>query len=142
MNLQGPASTWHDFVSSLPQTTNSPVLWSPEEQSELLQGSPALAEAQARAQALNAEWDSINQQLTADPAQHSDCKALTPSMLLRHDSHQHHLEQASPSLPCHLLHTCLPCCTPAHASFPMSFATTSMQLVIWLNKLPCCCCAA
>ena len=73
--MQGQLSPWHDFVQSLPHTTNSPVLWSSEEQSELLQGSPALPEAQARAQALSAEWDSIQQQLTADPSQHSDSEA-------------------------------------------------------------------
>lgn len=73
--MQGQSSTWHDFVQSLPHITNSPVLWGSEEQSELLQGSPALPEAQARAQALSAEWDSIHQQLKADPSQHTDSEA-------------------------------------------------------------------
>lgn len=75
--MQSRSSPWYDFVQSLPRTTNSPVLWSSEEQSELLQGSPALPEAQARAQALSAEWDSIHQQLQADPSQHSDSEAYT-----------------------------------------------------------------
>ncbi|KAL3145868.1 hypothetical protein ABBQ38_015239 [Trebouxia sp. C0009 RCD-2024] len=69
---KGKASPWHDFVQSLPDTTNSPVLWTTEQQSELLQGSPTLQEAQARAKALSAEWDSIHEQLQADPSQHSD----------------------------------------------------------------------
>lgn len=73
--MQGQSSPWHDVVQSLPHTTNSPLLWSSEEQSELLQGSPALPEAQARAQALSAEWDSIHQQLKADPSQHTDSEA-------------------------------------------------------------------
>lgn len=74
---QGQSSSWHDFVKSLPDTTNSPVLWSPEEQSDLLQGSPALKEAQARAQALNVEWDSLSQQIQADQAQKSDSERLS-----------------------------------------------------------------
>ena len=86
--MQGHSSPWHDFVQSLPHTTGSPVLWSSEEQSELLQGSPALAEAQARAQALSAEWDSIHQQLKADPSHHPDSEAhmllATVHILMRH----------------------------------------------------------
>ena len=83
--MQGQSSPWHDFVQSLPHTTNSPVLWSLEEQSELLQGSPALQEAQARAQALSAEWDSIKQQLEADPSQHFDSEPRTiPDRLRQH----------------------------------------------------------
>ena len=75
--MQGQSSPWHDFVQSLPHTTNSPVLWSSEEQSELLQGSPALPEAQARAQALQTEWDSIHEQLKVNPSQHSDSETET-----------------------------------------------------------------
>jgi len=70
--LQGSSSPWKDFVDTLPQTTNSPTLWPPEEQSEYLQGSPALQEAQARSKALDAEWDSVSQQMAADLAQQAD----------------------------------------------------------------------
>ena len=58
--LQAGSSQCHDFVQTLPETTNAPTLWSAEEQSELLQGSPALAEAQARSKALDEEWQSIS----------------------------------------------------------------------------------
>ncbi len=72
--LQGSSSPWKEFVDTLPQTTNSPTLWPPEEQSEYLQGSPALQEAQARSKALDTEWDSVSQQLAADPSQQADCE--------------------------------------------------------------------
>ncbi|DBA68672.1 TPA: hypothetical protein ACH3X2_013468 [Trebouxia sp. C0005] len=71
---KGSTSPWKDFVDTLPQTTNSPTLWPPEEQSEYLQGSPALQEAQARSTALDAEWDSVSQQMAADPSQQADLK--------------------------------------------------------------------
>lgn len=59
------SSTWQEFVQTLPETTNSPTLWSAEEQSELLQGSPALAEAQSRSKALDDEWQSISQHMAS-----------------------------------------------------------------------------
>ena len=89
--LQGSSSPWKDFVDTLPQTTNSPTLWPPEEQSEYLQGSPALQEAQARSKALDAEWDSISQQMAADPSQQTDreqpchsCSSQHASNVLNH----------------------------------------------------------
>lgn len=94
--MQGKASPWHDFVQSLPDTTNSPVLWTTEQQSELLQGSPTLQEAQARAKALSAEWDSIHEQLQADPSQHSDSEApSSPAPATACAIRQHHLIIAS-----------------------------------------------
>ena len=66
--LQASSSQWQDFVQTLPDTTNSPTLWSAEEQSELLQGSPALAEAQSRSKALDDEWQTISQYMATSTA--------------------------------------------------------------------------
>lgn len=84
--LQGSSSPWKDFVDTLPQTTNSPTLWPPEEQSEYLQGSPALQEAQARSKALNTEWDSVSQQMAADPSQQADRERSCHSRSSQHAS--------------------------------------------------------
>lgn len=70
--LQGSDTPWQAFVDTLPQTTNSPILWPLEEQSELLQGSPSLQEAQARSKALDAEWDSVSHQISAESAESKD----------------------------------------------------------------------
>lgn len=61
--VQGMKSQWQLLVDSLPKQVDTPVLWPPTEQADLLQGSAALQEAQSRLQALDAEWQSIAKQL-------------------------------------------------------------------------------
>ena len=58
--LQGGRSAWQPFLDSLPEQTESPMLWPRSEQEELLQGSPMLQEAQQRSKALNEEWQSLS----------------------------------------------------------------------------------
>ena len=58
--LQGGRSAWQPFLDSLPEQTESPMLWPRSEQEELLQGSPVLREAQQRSKALDEEWQSLS----------------------------------------------------------------------------------
>ena len=65
--LQGTSSAWHPFLRSLPQQTETPILWSPSEQKTLLRGSPVAEEASSRAAALDTEWNSIESLAAASP---------------------------------------------------------------------------
>ena len=65
--LQGTSSAWYPFLRSLPQQTETPILWSPSEQKSLLRGSPVAEEASSRAAALEAEWNSIESSAAASP---------------------------------------------------------------------------
>jgi hypothetical protein len=40
--VQGEKSPWQPYLKMFPQSTLSPLLWTPEEQQRLLKGSPAL----------------------------------------------------------------------------------------------------
>lgn len=78
--MQAVQPQWQLLVSSLPEKVDTPVLWSPNEQTELLQGSAALQEAQSRMQALDAEWQSIAEQMkttSQGPAQGVLCSLHT-----------------------------------------------------------------
>ena len=78
--MQAVQPQWQLLVSSLPEKVDTPVLWSPNEQTELLQGSAALQEAQSRMQALDAEWQSIAEQMKTSsqgPAQGVLCSLYT-----------------------------------------------------------------
>lgn len=78
--MQAVQPQWQLLVSSLPEKVDTPVLWPPNEQTELLQGSTALQEAQSRMQALDAEWQSIAEQMkttSQGPAQGVLCSLHT-----------------------------------------------------------------
>ncbi|KAG0600309.1 hypothetical protein M758_11G023400 [Ceratodon purpureus] len=56
---QGENSVWHPYLKTFPATTLSPLLWSAEEQQELLKGSPVLEEVQQRTAALEGEYEDL-----------------------------------------------------------------------------------
>lgn len=64
---KGEASRYRGLLSALPQETLSPILWDDAQRQELLRGSPALPEAQQRAQAIQQEWQAL-QDTGLDPA--------------------------------------------------------------------------
>ena len=69
MCIQGSESPWAPLVASLPLgRVDTPVLWSEGERSQALMGSPCLAEAQARSQALDQEWESVAAVLSGSEA--------------------------------------------------------------------------
>lgn len=53
---KGQSSKWNGFIASLPDTVLTPILWSEEDVTELLAGSPVQAEARQRAAALKQQW--------------------------------------------------------------------------------------
>ena len=55
----GSTSPWAPLLASLPQRTESPVLWDDAERAQFLRGSPVLEESRAREAALTTEWESI-----------------------------------------------------------------------------------
>jgi hypothetical protein len=63
--LQGPASPWAALLAALPPRTETPLLWA--DRSDLLQGSPVLAQAEERAAALAAEWEALAAAAAAGP---------------------------------------------------------------------------
>lgn len=65
MRSQGGDSQWAPFLDCLPEATLSPVLWSEELQTELLQNSPTLKECRQRRAALRQEWDTISQRIAS-----------------------------------------------------------------------------
>ena len=65
---RGGASAWAPLLSTLPQATDSPLLWEEPEREALLRGSPVLEEARQRQAALHAEWASISAAAEANPA--------------------------------------------------------------------------
>ncbi|KAK9917898.1 hypothetical protein WJX75_009348 [Coccomyxa subellipsoidea] len=62
---KGGESQWAPFLDCLPEATLSPVLWSEELQTELLQNSPTLKECRQRRAALRQEWDTISQRIAS-----------------------------------------------------------------------------
>ena len=50
---------WAPLLASLPDTSDSPVLWPEEERKELLRGSPVLSEARERDAALDRQWGEL-----------------------------------------------------------------------------------
>ena len=67
LSQQGDKSEWAPFLNALPKAVPSPVFWPAEQQEELLRGSPVLKEAKARATALQKEWASIQEKVSAEP---------------------------------------------------------------------------
>jgi histone-lysine N-methyltransferase SETD3 len=64
---QGEKSMWYPYLQTFPTTTLSPLLWSAEEQQQLLKGSPALEEVQQRTAALEGEYEDLESYFTKDP---------------------------------------------------------------------------
>lgn len=59
---EGPASSWCQLLQTLPDTTLSPILWADQDRVELLTGSPVLAEARSRQDALQQQWSDLSKQ--------------------------------------------------------------------------------
>lgn len=64
---RGKASKWAPLVQALPTRSLSPLLWKEGQRRELLQGSPVLADAEARLQELDAQWRAIEAFLKERP---------------------------------------------------------------------------
>jgi hypothetical protein len=52
----GAASPWAPLLQTLPDSTNSPILWDDRERAEWLAGSPVLEEARSRQAQLKQQW--------------------------------------------------------------------------------------
>ncbi|GLC74385.1 hypothetical protein PLESTF_001507400 [Pleodorina starrii] len=63
----GAASQYAGLLATLPEATLSPLLWEDSELRELLEGSPMLAEARTRREALRQQWAALEPKLRADP---------------------------------------------------------------------------
>jgi histone-lysine N-methyltransferase SETD3 len=62
---KGSSSNWAPLLATLPETTNSPILWDDQQRAELLTGSPTLLEARKRHDTLLQQWADLSQQLAA-----------------------------------------------------------------------------
>jgi len=56
----GSASQWAQLLHTLPQSTESPILWDDQERAELLRGSPLLEEARQRQATLQQQWAQLS----------------------------------------------------------------------------------
>lgn len=68
IKLQGTASSWAPLLATYPQQTLTPILWDEAERQELLKGSTVLNEARTRQAALQQEWQSLLEIISADTA--------------------------------------------------------------------------
>jgi histone-lysine N-methyltransferase SETD3 len=57
----GSASSWAQLLHTLPQSTESPILWDDQERAELLRGSPLLDEARQRQATLQQQWSQLSE---------------------------------------------------------------------------------
>ncbi|KAG1670765.1 hypothetical protein FOA52_013992 [Chlamydomonas sp. UWO 241] len=66
---KGAASAYAALLGTLPDRTNTPLLWSDEELGQLLFGSPVLAESMARKATLRSQWQAMHDEwFSKDPA--------------------------------------------------------------------------
>lgn len=61
----GTSSQWAPLLHTLPEATNSPILWDDAERAELLQGSRVLGEARSRQSALQQQWAQLQEKYFA-----------------------------------------------------------------------------
>lgn len=64
---KGESSPWHGLLQSLPDTVDTPILWTDSEVTELLAGSPVQAEARARRETLKTQWRTLAQEKLVGP---------------------------------------------------------------------------